>query len=82
MLTFNHDLYSEFMIGIMRSLEINYIPKDTMIAKELDECSLMTFVMHGRYNVGFEINKKRYFRKQFGHSTIIGAYNVYFNCRH
>jgi hypothetical protein len=39
MLTFNNDLYSEFMIGIMRCLEINYIEKDTMIAKELDECN-------------------------------------------
>ena len=38
--------------------------------------------MSGKYNVGYEINKKRYFRKQFGPSTIIGAYNVFYNIRH
>ena len=39
MLTFDNDIYSEFMISIMRSLEINYIHKDEMIASELDECN-------------------------------------------
>jgi len=63
MLTFDNDVYSEFMISIMRSLEINYITKDSTIASELDECNQITFVMTGRYNYGFEINKKRYFRK-------------------
>jgi hypothetical protein len=82
MLTFNHDIYSEFMINVMRSLEIYYIPKDFMITAELDECNQIIFVMTGRYNVGYEINKKRYYRKQFGHSTLIGHYNVCFNTRH
>ena len=51
------------MICIMLNLEINFIHKDEMIALELEECNEMTFVMSGRYNIGFEINKKRYFRK-------------------
>ena len=38
--------------------------------------------MSGKYNIGFEINKKRYFRKQFGPSTIIGGYNISFQKRH
>ena len=53
-----------------------------LIAAELEECNQIMFVMSGRYNVGFEINKKRYYRKQFGPSTIIGAYNVCFKKRH
>ena len=39
MLTFEDDKYSEFMTEIMRALEINYSPKDTMMASELDECN-------------------------------------------
>ena len=62
-LTFHHDLYAEYMIMILRSLEINYIPKDEIIAAELDECNQIIFVMSGRYNYGFEINKKSYYRK-------------------
>ena len=53
-----------------------------MIARELDECNQIIFVMSGRYNYGFEINKKCYYRKQFGSSTIIGGYNICFNKRH
>ena len=50
----------------MRSLEIIRTPPGEMLANELDECSQITFVMSGRYNVGYEINKKSYYRKQFG----------------
>ena len=81
-LTFHHDLYAEFMIMVLRSLEINFIPRDQMMASELDECNQITFVMSGRYNYGFEINKNSYYRKQFGPSTIVGAYNVCFKKRH
>ena len=51
------------MIEIMRSLDIDYQFQDVLIAAELDECNQINFVMSGRYNVGYEINKKRYYRK-------------------
>jgi len=62
-LTFYNDRYCEFMIQIMRSLDIDYQFQDVLIAAELDECNQINFVMSGRYNVGYEINKKRYYRK-------------------
>jgi glutathione peroxidase-family protein len=62
-LTFKNDTYSEFMTSIMRNLEILYYPQDTVLASELDECNQITFVMSGKYNVGFEINKKKVYRK-------------------
>jgi hypothetical protein len=34
--------------------------------------------MEGRYNIGYEINKKAHFRKQFGSSTIIGSFQISF----
>jgi hypothetical protein len=36
----------------------------------------------GRYDYGYEINKKKYYRRQFGCSTIIGGFNICFNERH
>ena len=56
-------MYSGFMISIMHSLEIENIQAGTMIAAELDESNSVDFVMRGRYNMGFEINKKCYYRK-------------------
>ena len=52
-----------------------------VIHKELDECLEVLFVYDGKYNVGYEINKIRRFRKQFGPSTIIGAYQIGFQKR-
>jgi hypothetical protein len=45
-----------------------------MVAYELEDCQEILFIFSGKYNVGYEINKKRKYRKQFGHSTVIGAY--------
>lgn len=58
----------------MHSLEIRQIKKGTIIARELDECNEILFVYDGRYNIGYEINKRVRFRKQFGCSTIIGGF--------
>jgi adenosine/AMP kinase len=42
--------------------------------KELDECNEVLFVIDGRYNVGYEVNKNVRYRKQFGYSTLIGGF--------
>ncbi len=47
----------------MHALDIRFIQKGEIIAKELDECMEFLFVMEGRYNIGYEINKKVHFRK-------------------
>ena len=47
----------------MHSLEIRQIKKGTIIARELDECNEILFVYDGRYNIGYEINKRVRFRK-------------------
>jgi hypothetical protein len=58
----------------MHSLEKRRMLKGEIIAKELEECGEVLFVMEGRYNVGYEINKIVKFRKQFGPSTTIGSF--------
>ena len=47
----------------MQSLEIRKIHKYEMIARELDECDEILFVFQGRYNIGYEINRKNRYRK-------------------
>ncbi len=73
-MTYEDDEYSNFMTKVMQSLEIRKIQKGEIIARELDECDEILFVFRGRYNIGYEINRKYRFRKQFGCSTIIGAF--------
>lgn len=53
-----------------------------MIAHELEEVLEVLFVEQGRYDFGYEINKKKFLRRQFGDSTVIGGFNVCFNKRH
>lgn len=47
----------------MQNLEIRQYAKGEMIAYELDECLEVLFVQQGRYNVGYEVNKKIRYRK-------------------
>ena len=67
-------MYSKFMTLIMENLEIRKYEKGEIIIKELDECLEVLFVLEGTYNIGYEINKKIKYRKQFGFSTIIGGF--------
>ena len=53
-----------------------------MIANEMEECLEVLFVEQGRYDVGYEINKQKFWRRQFGESTVIGGFNICFNRRH
>ena len=66
----------------MQSLEIRQFKKGEIIAKELDECNEILFVISGKYNVGYDINRKTIYRKQFGCQTIIGAFQMNFNRRY
>lgn len=49
-----------------------------MICYELDECLEVYFVMTGKYNVGYQINNTKFWRRQFGHSTCIGGFQMSF----
>lgn len=61
-----NDYYAKFMTQILKNLETRYIKRKEIISEEQDDCLEVLFVMHGRYNVGYEINKLKRFRKQFG----------------
>ncbi len=64
------------MISILNSLETRIMNKEEIIYNEMDECNEILFVCQGRYKVGYEINKKRFFKRYFGEGTIIGGFNI------
>ena len=66
----------------MRSLEARFFLEHEIIQKELDECLEVLFVLEGRYAIGYEINKIKKYRRQFGPSTIIGGFNMCFQKRY
>ena len=66
------------MTHIMMNLEGRFYRQGHVIVQEQDECLEVLFVLRGRYNIGYEINRKRRFRKQFGPSTLIGAFQMSF----
>jgi hypothetical protein len=62
----------------MSQLEIRNYAAGEMIIETLDECLEILFVMDGKFDVGYEINKKMYWRRQFGHSIVIGGFQMAF----
>ena len=48
----------------------------------MEEGLEVMFVEKGRYDVGYEINNRRFFRRQFGQSTIIGGFQVMYGKRY
>lgn len=47
----------------------------------MEESLEILFVYQGKYDVGYEINKKAFYRRQFGPSTIIGGFEVCYGRR-
>ena len=64
------------MINLLNYLEFRQYPTNFILANELDECVEILFIENGSYNIGYEINKKIYFRKQRGSLSIIGGFQI------
>ena len=70
------------MKQFMNQLEIRKFKRLDIIANEMEECLEVLFVEEGKYQVGYEINKKRFYKLQFGVSTVIGGFNTCFKKRY
>ena len=66
--------YCRFMLTLMSHLEVRKFKPGCTFIRELDECPEILFVMDGKYDVGYQVNNVKYFRRQFGHSTVIGGF--------
>ena len=72
-------VYREFMMRVLKSLEPRYQETGLVIYKTIEEVEEMYFVMSGSINVGFEHDRfvKNVIRLRAGH--VIGAYNCTMN---
>ena len=70
------------MIQMMSALEMRTFQKGEIITNEMDESFEFTFVEKGLYDVGYEVNKKPFYRLCFGESTIIGGFQIVYFKRH
>jgi len=75
-------MYCDFVINLLNRLETRFYHEDEMIANEMDEASELIFVEQGRYKVGYEINKKRFYKRVFGESTTIGGFEICYKKRY
>ena len=80
--TFEDQFYSRFMLSLMNLLEVRSFNKREIIANEMDESLEVLFVESGIYDVGYEINKKVFYERQYGTSTIIGGFQICYNRRY
>ena len=56
-------MYCSFMKNLMNSLEIRKFREGEIIANEMEESLEVMFVNKGRYDIGYEINNKKFFRR-------------------
>ena len=69
------------MIEIFKVLEVREYHAKEILIRELDTFEEIFFVMDGRYDIGYEINKVLKLRIQYGARTNIGGFNICFDQR-
>jgi hypothetical protein len=70
------------MTAIFRSLEDRIYPKNKVVINELQSCEEVLFVHEGTYDIGFEVNRQKYYKLNFGKSTVIGGHQICFRQRY
>ena len=69
------------MLRILSKLLPIHYHERSLINSELDDVSQVTFLQHGIYDYGFEINKKYVFCLRKPEGGIIGLFECFFNRR-
>ena len=80
--TFHDKEYADFMNMVLQGLEDRTYQKGDELIEELQECYEVRFVQEGTFDVGFEVNRKKYYKLRFGKSAIIGGYQICFRSRY
>ena len=73
--------YRDFMISLLQGLEPRFEEKGSLLFDELQEISEIVFIIRGKVDVGYELNKNKRFVVRFQDQCVIGAYNCTFNVR-
>mmetsp|Transcript_13415 Transcript_13415/g.20981 ORF Transcript_13415/g.20981 Transcript_13415/m.20981 type:complete len:88 (+) Transcript_13415:825-1088(+) len=69
------------MVEMMKTMEVRHFMAREIVVYELDEANEIVFVLEGKYDIGYEINNEKMWRRQFGISTCIGGYQLAFQRR-
>lgn len=80
--TFHDKEYADFINMVLQGLEDRTYQKGHQLIEELQECYEVRFVQEGTFDVGFEVNRKKYYKLRFGKSAIIGGYQICFRSRY
>ena len=75
----NDELYSVFMMGLLRCLEPRKIQADVIIYDELDDFTEVRFIHSGKVKIGFHLNHKQYYALMKQNGFVIGDHGCTFN---
>ena len=71
--------YRSFMATLLKNLEPRKEESDVVLFQELDDVSEILFISKGQVDMGFEINRKRYFVFRQKNKLVIGEHECSFN---
>ena len=71
--------YRNFMFDTLRSLEPRHEESKTILFNELDDFPEITFFNKGKVDIGFEINRKKFFVLRKGGGVTVADYGCTFN---
>ena len=77
----NHNGYRVFMIQLYKGLNPIRMERRHKIYSELDDVSQVTYVMKGKYRVGYEVNRKETLKIQLTKGSKIGAFECCYDKR-
>lgn len=74
-------MYQDFIIALVKKLEPRHFIINQIIHEELDEVNEFLFILKGNFDIGYEINKKKFYRIKFGPNNVLEAFNLHFRLR-
>ena len=76
-----HNEYRQFMINIFKSLNPIHFKRGERILNELEDVNQVTFVMRGKYRVGYAVNFFECQKLELTKGSIIGGYECSYDRR-
>ena len=75
----NDQVYRDFMVALLRALEPRKVMAGKILFNELDEFTEILYFNKGQVDIGFEINRKKFYALRRCYSIIIGDVGCTFN---
>jgi hypothetical protein len=79
--TWNDQVYKEFMMDVLFSLEPRKYSSDSILYDEMESVTELLFLQKGRIGIGFRINKEIKFGMYQTDGCVVGTYGMVFDSR-